>query len=94
MRVFWTRTAKDQLDAIYNYIALDSEYYAKHVVDRITQRSLQIARFPLSGRRVPEYAADNLREVIEASYRIIYLIKSNQIDIVTVLHGARDVREL
>jgi len=65
MKVHWTDTAEGHLDAIYAYIALDSPEYAKRVIDRLTRRSQQIADFPLSGRRVPEYDADQIREVIE-----------------------------
>jgi len=91
MKVHWTDTAEGHLDAIYAYIALDSPEYAKRMVDRLTRRSQQIADFPLSGRRVPEYDADQIREVIEGPYRIIYHIKPDQIDVVAVIHGAMDV---
>ena len=91
MNVHWTDTAQDHLDAIHAYIAQDSPEYAKHMVDRLTRRSQQIADFPLSGRKVPEYEMDQIREVIEGSYRIIYHIKSDQIDVLAVLHGARDI---
>jgi addiction module RelE/StbE family toxin len=91
MKVHWTDTAEGHLDAIYAYIALDSPEYAKRVIDRLTRRSQQIADFPLSGRRVPEYDADQIREVIEGPYRIIYHIKTDQIDVVAVIHGAMDV---
>lgn len=73
------------------YIALDSPEYAKRMVDRITRRSQQIANFPLSGRKVPEYNLEQIREVIEDPYRIIYHIKPDQIDVLTVIHGARNV---
>ena len=79
------------MDAIYTYIALDSPEYAKRMVDRITRRSQQIADFPLSGRKVPEYNIDQIREIIEGRYRIIYHIKPNQIDVLAVIHGARNV---
>lgn len=91
MRVHWTDTAEKHLDAIYAYIALDSLEYAKRMVDRITGRSQQIADFPFSGRKVPEYDLEQIREVIEGPYRIIYHIKPDQIDIVALIHGARDV---
>ena len=61
------------------------------MVDRLTRRSLQIADFPLSGRRVQEYEIDQIREVIEGPYRIIYYIKPDQIDVLAILHGAQDV---
>lgn len=91
MKVHWTNTAEGHLDAIYAYIALDSPEYAKRMIDRLTRRSQQIGDFPLSGRRVPEYDADQIREVIEGPYRIIYHIKPDQVDVVAVIHGALDV---
>jgi toxin ParE1/3/4 len=38
---------------------------------------------------VPEYEREDLREVIEKPYRIIYRIHPDQIDIVAVIHGAQ-----
>ena len=75
MKVHWTDTAEAHLDAIYAYIAHDSPQYALRMVDRLTRRSQQIADFPLSRRKVPEYEADEIREVIEGPYRITYHIK-------------------
>ena len=91
MKIHWTDTAEGHLDAIYAYIAQDSPEYAMRMVDRLTQRSQQIAEFPFSGRRVPEYDIDQIREVIEGSFRIIYYIKPDQIDVLAVIHGAMDV---
>ena len=90
MRIYWTSTAESHLDSIYAYIAQNSPEYAQHMVDRITRRSKQIATFPLSGRSVPEYEMGQIREVIEFPYRIIYHIKPDQIDILAVIHGARN----
>jgi plasmid stabilization system protein ParE len=64
----------------------------QRMVDRITRRSQQIAGYPLSGRRVPEYDYNQIREVIEGPYRIIYHIKSDQIDVLAVIHGAMNLR--
>jgi toxin ParE1/3/4 len=89
MNVHWTDNAINHLAGIYEYIGLNSPTYAKKMVDRITRRSTQIADQPYSGRRVPEYQADDIRELIEAPYRIIYRIKQDQIDVLAVIHGAR-----
>jgi addiction module RelE/StbE family toxin len=89
MRVHWTQNAVEHLVNIYEHIALNSPTYAKGMVDKITRRSEQIADQPLSGRKVPEYQADDIRELIEKPYRIIYRIKADQIDVVAVIHGAR-----
>jgi toxin ParE1/3/4 len=91
MRVHWANTAEGHLDAIYDYISQDSPEYARRVVDRLIRRSEQISQFPSSGRRVPEYDVNQIREVIEGPYRIIYYIKSDRIDVLAVIHGATDV---
>jgi toxin ParE1/3/4 len=89
MKVQWTDNAVAHLVNVYEYIALNSPTYAKQMVDKITNRSMQIAANPLSGRKVPEYDSDVIRELIEQPYRIIYRIKKDQIDIPAVIHGAR-----
>ena len=89
MRVHWTNNAIDHLVNIYEYISLNSPTYAKRIVDRITRRTVQIGDQPLSGRKVPEYIANDIRELIEKPYRIIYRIKHDQIDVLAVIHGAR-----
>ncbi len=94
MRVHWTNTAIEHLLAIYEYIAKDSPMYAQRMVDRLTRHSEQIAIFPLSGRMVPEYEAQDMREMMEKPYRIIYRIKPDQVDVLAVVHGAQLLPEL
>ena len=91
MKVHWTNTAQGHLDAIYAYIAQDSPAYAKRLVDRLTRRSQQIIDFPMSGRRVPEYEMDQIREIIEGQYRIIYYITPDQIDVLAVIHASQNI---
>ena len=89
MKVHWTDNAIEHLVSIYGYISQNSPVYAKRMVDKITRRSEQISAFPMSGRKVPEYESDEIREVIEKPYRIIYRIKPDQIDVLAVVHGAQ-----
>ncbi len=91
MKVHWTEAAEAQLDAIYTYIAQSSPTYALRTIDRITSKSKQIATFPLSGRKVPEYELDQIREVFSDPHRIIYYIKPDQIDVIAVIHVAMNV---
>jgi toxin ParE1/3/4 len=91
VRVHWTNAAIDHLVSIYEYVAHDSKPYADRLIDKLTRRSEQIATFPLSGRMVPEYRDENIREVIEQPYRVIYRIKADQIDILAVVHGAQEL---
>ena len=91
MRVHWTNKALDHLLAIHEYVAQNSEIYANRLVDRLTRRSEQIGLFPESGRMVPEYKREDIREVIERPYRIIYRVKEAQIDVLAVLHSAQQL---
>jgi toxin ParE1/3/4 len=91
VKVFWTEIAVENLSAIYTYIAQNSPRYATRIIDRITKRSQQLANFPLSGRIVPEFETEQIREVIEGSYRIIYYIKPEQIDVLAVIHGSQEI---
>ncbi|MBF0257021.1 MAG: type II toxin-antitoxin system RelE/ParE family toxin [Gammaproteobacteria bacterium] len=91
MRVLWTEAALGHLDAIFAYIDQSSPVYALRVVDRITQRSKQIAAFPYSGRKVPEFEVEQIREVFFSPYRIIYQIKAEQIEVLAVIHGAMNL---
>ena len=91
MRVHWTNRALDHLLAIHEYVAQNSEIYAERLVDRLTRRSEQIGLFPQSGRMVPEYKRADIREVIERPYRIIYRVKEDQIDVLSVVHSAQQL---
>jgi toxin ParE1/3/4 len=91
VKVVWTATAVGHLDGIRAYLGKTSPDYALRMVDRLTRRSQQIAEFPLSGREVPEYELGQIREVIEGPYRLIYHIKPDQIDVLAVIHAARQV---
>jgi len=92
VKVFWTEAALSQLHAIHDYIAQTSPDYALRMVDRLTKRSIQIAEFPFSGRMVPEYELNEVRQLLEWPYRIIYLVDSAQsrVDVLAVVHGSRN----
>lgn len=89
MRVHWTDNAIKHLISIYEYIAQNSPFYAQRVVDKLTKRSEQLGDFPFLGRMVPEYEAEDIREIVEKPYRIIYRIKAEQVDVVAVIHSAQ-----
>ena len=89
MKVHWTDLAIENLADIHEYIARSSSQYAPRMVDRLTRRSEQIGSFPHAGRVVPEIEHPNIREVFEGPYRIIYRIRTDRIDVLAVIHGAR-----
>jgi toxin ParE1/3/4 len=48
-----------------------------------------LSKFPLSGRKVPEFDDDSVRELITYSYRIIYLVQPAEVLVAAVIHGKR-----
>ena len=89
MRLRWTSEAGAQLRAIEAYIAQDSPAAARRTIIQLVRRARQAGEFPHSGRQVPERRRDDLRELPEHPYRIIYRIRAEQIDIVTIWHVRR-----
>jgi plasmid stabilization system protein ParE len=61
--------------------------FAQRAFD-ITSR---LVNFPESGRIVPEINNPSIREVILGKYRLVYRIRSGDVQILTVHHGAREL---
>ncbi len=88
MTVLWTDNAKRELRAVYTQ---NSTRYAQGLVDRITRRTQQLSTMPYLGAIVPEYEEETIRELVEQSYRIIYRVRGEFVEILSVVHGARDL---
>lgn len=92
VRLIWTDQAIDDIESIGDYVAETSEKYAKRTVQKLYERTDVLKSYPKSGRVVPEKGEENIRELIEGSYRIIYEIKSSDlIYILTIHHSARNL---
>ena len=88
-RVVWSPRALADVEAIAAYIASDSPSYASAVVRRIITSTRTLSDFPMSGRKVPEFDAENIRELIAYSYRIIYAVQRDEVIVAAVIHGKR-----
>ena len=86
MKVYWTDKARTRLREIEQRIASESPLVASRVMQRILHRSRRIGELPHSGRRVPEFERDDIREILVRPYRIIYLLRVDGIDVLTVRH--------
>ena len=84
--VYWTPEARERLEDIEAYIAKDAPSVAKEVVARLLARARQLETAPLSGRQVPDYQREDLRELLERPYRLIYRVTARRIEILTVMH--------
>ena len=87
MKLFWTETAKQDLLSIKRYIAIDSPIAAKRWVKRLRERARNTLHTPLAGRAVPELSREDIRELIEGNYRIVYQVFADRLVILTVYEG-------
>ena len=89
LEIKWSPEAAEDLESIADYIARDSEYYARSVVSEILSVARSIGEYPLIGRVVPEIGDEAIQERFVYSYRLVYRIEPEHILIVAVIHGKR-----
>ena len=92
--VEWTDPAKQDLKSIHDYISRDSRLYAKKVSFEIIEKTEKLNIFPEIGRIVPEIGDPKIRELIIYSYRLIYEIYTDKIEILALIHGKRDLSKI
>ena len=82
--------ARADLIQIWVDIALDNQAAADRVYDRLEARVKILERFPEAGMARPDIAKD-ARILVDSPYLILYRLVSEGVQIVRVLHGARDI---
>jgi toxin ParE1/3/4 len=87
--VVWSARALADLEAVGNYIARDSPKAAASWVGKVLTLAERAAAVPLAGRRVPELARDDIREVLLRNYRIVYRVAARRIEVLSVFEGHR-----
>jgi addiction module RelE/StbE family toxin len=91
MKLIWTDPSIADLRAIRDYIARDSDYYAADLVEQLVLSVERLLQFPKLGKMVPEAQDENIRELLRQNYRIIYRIVGERIEILSIVHGSRDL---
>ncbi len=89
--VIWTGKAKSSLKAIYNYIKVDSQFYAEEVRTKFIYESRKLEDFPKLGRIVPETEKENIRELFIYSYRMLYEIRDENVFILSIIHSKQNI---
>ncbi|BBB91783.1 MAG TPA: type II toxin-antitoxin system RelE/ParE family toxin [Methylomusa anaerophila] len=89
--VKWSIPAKQDLKQIHDFIARDSDRYAKKVAMEIVDRSEALSHFPEMGRSIPELNDPSIREMVIYSYRLIYRVSLNEVEILALVHSRREL---
>lgn len=87
MKIDWTREALEKLIEIEDYISNKSPERATKFIKQLIEHTFPLTDQPLLGRTVPEIAKPDIRELIFRKYRIVYRLKEDCIEILTVFEG-------
>lgn len=79
------------MDEIWTYIAADDPNAADRLVSALREKARLLIDHPQMGI-AREFLAPGLRALFHARYALYYLITPSTIDIVRILHGARDAQ--
>lgn len=93
-QVAWAETAWRDLERIADYIAEDSPGYAAAFVRRVRDHARSLEEMAERRRVVPELEDSAVRELIVGSYRLIYEIDGPDVNVLGLIHGARDLVSL
>lgn len=95
-KIYWTRQAREDLRAVRAHIARDAPATASAYTRKLRLSVGRLRQFPHSGEVVPEIGREDLREVLQGNYRVIYRVADRRVDILAVFHSARifDERDL
>ena len=88
VEVIWQPQALENISDIADFISKESMYYAQIQTEKFFERALILESFPLSGRVVPEFGTEQLRELIIGSYGMIYyFVSDSRVEILTIHHS-------
>ncbi len=87
MRVLWTPRAIEDLKTISRFISTNNPQAARRFSDKLKRRAESLCTFPNRGRVVPEISRDDVRELIEGNYRIVYRIQKDAVHLLTIFEA-------
>ena len=89
-RVLRTPEARQDLLGIWVYVAENSVASADRLLEAINAQCETLAEFPQMGRRREELSP-GMRSFVVGSYVVFYRVIEDGVDVIRVLHGARDI---
>jgi len=91
MKVFILVTAETDLETIGDWIAAGSPTRALTFVEELRERCLGLGDHPLAYPVLPLRTVAEIRRAIHGNYLIVYRVTARGVEVIRVLHGARDL---
>ena len=92
--VIITQVALDDLTEIAAYVALDSRTRADRLIDELERKSLELGERPLIWPLLADPRNIAFRRRLHVGYLIVYLVSDDQVEIIRIIHSARDYPSL
>ena len=90
MKITITDSAYEDLIDIKEHYKLEGvEHIGDKHADDIFEHIENLSEHPKMGRVVPEYGLPSLRELIHPPYRIVYLLKADEVQVIRVWRSER-----
>jgi len=90
MELVLTESALEDFEALKQYyIDQGVPQIGKRFVDDILVAADRLIEHPDSGRKVPEFDEEQIRELILSPYRVVYLREASQVSIIRVWREER-----
>lgn len=91
MRIIWSPLAIERAYEAASSISQDKPEAALAWLEGLFASTDRLARFPDSGRIVPEIGRSEFREIVyRHSYRVIYRVEKSRVSILTVRNFAQE----
>lgn len=92
----WSKRGRLRRTQCVQYIAQESGDWptAWKWEDDVFEAVSHLEEFPLSGSVVREFGRTDIRQVLLGDYRIIYRVKNNIPEIISVRHGHKLIRSI
>ena len=94
MRVVLTDEAQADLEDIGDWIARDNPSRALTFVKELRHRCQTLAKAPRGYVLIPRYEHTGVRRRPHGNYLIFYRVSRNTVEVLHVLHGARDYESI
>jgi toxin ParE1/3/4 len=92
--VVFAKEALDDLDRIAATIAEENPKRAVGFIRELRQRCEGLADMPHRFQLVPRYEREGVRRRIAGNYLIFYRVGEGSVEILHILHGARDYEQI
>ncbi len=90
MKTVITNAAKFDLVEIGEFIAMNNPLRAASFLEELLDKCETIAENPFAYRLIPRYERHDIRRCSHCDYLIFYRVSKETVEIIHILHGARD----